>query len=251
MEHLPRTGRSAARRRGGAGAVLLALLAGTTSAAALLVARWPGTTARHETLLDLLTRPRQLDEVLSELAAGAALLVLLATAVSTLASVALVARDRSRPGARRLAALEGALAPALLRRIAATALGVGVLTGAAATGASAAAPQAPPFSAPLVPAWPAAGEHPAPHDAAQPPPAPDDPDAVGAVDAATAAGGVVVVPGDTLWGIAAAHLPEGAAPGAVAEQWPRWWSANRSVIGDDPDLIRPGQQLQAPAGSTR
>ncbi len=250
MEHPSRTRPLAARRRSGAGAVLIVLLAGSTSAAALLVARWPGTTTGHETVRDLLTRPRQLDEVLGELAAGAALLVLLATALSTLTSVALAARARARPGAHRPAVLEVALTPAFLRRLAATALGVGVLTGAAATGASAAAPQAPTVSAPLVPSWPTAGETPAPDAAAAAPPLHAD-EGVGVVDAATAADDVVVAPGDTLWSIAAAHLPEGAAPGAVAAQWPRWWSANRSVVGDDPDLIRPGQQLRAPAGSTR
>jgi hypothetical protein len=45
----------------------------------------------------------------------------------------------------------------------------------------------------------------------------------------------VVAPGDTLWGIAGAD-------------WPRWYAANRAVVGPDPDLIRPGQRLVPPAG---
>jgi LysM repeat protein len=46
-----------------------------------------------------------------------------------------------------------------------------------------------------------------------------------------------VRPGDTLSGIAAAHgLPD----------WHRLYEANRSVIGGDPNLIRPGQVLLVP-----
>lgn len=255
MEHSSSTRRSALRRRRGAGAVLVMLLAGSTGAAAVLVARWPSSTAAPETVLDVLTRPRPLDAALGEIAAGAALLVLLATALSTLVSVALAARARARPGSRRPAALEAAVAPAILRRLAATAVGVGVLTGTAATAASAAAPEAPAASAPLVPSWPAAGERAAPPgDAgAQAPPTVEErrapPVEERAGEGRTADDDVVVVRGDTLWGIAAAHLPEDAAPAVVAEQWPRWWSANRSTVGDDPDLILPGQRLRAPAGS--
>ncbi|SOC52464.1 LysM domain-containing protein [Ornithinimicrobium cerasi] len=63
---------------------------------------------------------------------------------------------------------------------------------------------------------------------------------------------VVVHRGDTLWAIAARHLGEQATDQDVAEAWPRWYAANRAVIGDDPDLIRPGQQLVVPsAGVTR
>ncbi|MEO7752560.1 MAG: LysM peptidoglycan-binding domain-containing protein [Terracoccus sp.] len=57
---------------------------------------------------------------------------------------------------------------------------------------------------------------------------------------------VTVRRGDTLWGIAAAHLGPGASVGAIAREWPRWYAANRTVIGDDPDLIRPGAQLRPP-----
>jgi nucleoid-associated protein YgaU len=65
---------------------------------------------------------------------------------------------------------------------------------------------------------------------------------------------VVVQPGDTLWGIARQALtrhdstpttPPTAA--AIAAAWPRWWAANRELIGDDPDLIRPGTTLAAPS----
>jgi nucleoid-associated protein YgaU len=57
---------------------------------------------------------------------------------------------------------------------------------------------------------------------------------------------VVVRPGDTLWTIAARHLASAADSESIAAAWPQWWQANRSVIGDDPDLIRPGQHLAVP-----
>jgi len=66
-----------------------------------------------------------------------------------------------------------------------------------------------------------------------------------------AASGAWVQPGDSLWSIAAAHLPAGAAPSAVARAWPRWWAANRDVVGPDPGLLRPGVWLVAPTVSPR
>lgn len=55
-------------------------------------------------------------------------------------------------------------------------------------------------------------------------------------------------PGDSLWSITADHLPRGVDPARVARAWPRWFAANRAVIGDDPGLIRPGQLLHVPNG---
>lgn len=57
---------------------------------------------------------------------------------------------------------------------------------------------------------------------------------------------VVVRSGDTLWGIARRALGDAATPAAVAASWPRWHTANRHVIGPDPDLLRPGQRLAPP-----
>jgi nucleoid-associated protein YgaU len=61
---------------------------------------------------------------------------------------------------------------------------------------------------------------------------------------------VTVRAGDSLWLIAARRL--GPHPGAaqVVAEWPRWYAANRAAIGPDPDLIRPGQVLHAPAATT-
>lgn len=57
---------------------------------------------------------------------------------------------------------------------------------------------------------------------------------------------VVVRRGDTLWDIAARALGPDAAAADIAASWPRWYAANRSTIGPDPDLIRPGQLLRPP-----
>lgn len=57
---------------------------------------------------------------------------------------------------------------------------------------------------------------------------------------------VEVRPGDSLWSVAARYLGPGASAGDIAEAWPDWFEANRSVIGDNPDVIRPGQLLVVP-----
>lgn len=57
---------------------------------------------------------------------------------------------------------------------------------------------------------------------------------------------VVVHRGDSLWSIAAAHLGPDPDDAEVARAWPRWFEANRHVIGDDPDHLLPGQVLRVP-----
>ena len=47
------------------------------------------------------------------------------------------------------------------------------------------------------------------------------------------------------------HLGGDAPDAEVAKAWPRWYAANRAVIGSDPDVLRPGQVLRIPAGSLR
>lgn len=59
-------------------------------------------------------------------------------------------------------------------------------------------------------------------------------------------GEVVVHRGDTLWSIAATHLGPHADAQAIAAEWPRWYAANKHVIGDDPDLLQIGIRLQSP-----
>ncbi|MFW5474626.1 LysM peptidoglycan-binding domain-containing protein [Knoellia sp. CPCC 206450] len=105
------------------------------------------------------------------------------------------------------------------------------------------------------------GTRPASADAAAPPPTPGftpsaprvrkqaDPTLLGSrasgVDRSDVYA-VVVHRGDTLWSIAAAHLGPDADDAEVARAWPRWFEANRDVIGHDPDLLLPGQVLRVP-----
>ncbi len=63
---------------------------------------------------------------------------------------------------------------------------------------------------------------------------------------ATPSSAVEVRPGDSLWSIVARHLGPRADAVDVAEMWPLWFEANRSVMGDDPNFLRPGQLLLPP-----
>ncbi|HET7400003.1 MAG TPA: LysM peptidoglycan-binding domain-containing protein [Intrasporangium sp.] len=62
---------------------------------------------------------------------------------------------------------------------------------------------------------------------------------------------VTVRRGDTLWSIAARHLGPHASDAEVARAWPQWYAANRGVVGLDPDLLLPGQQLRPPGHGGR
>ena len=57
---------------------------------------------------------------------------------------------------------------------------------------------------------------------------------------------VVVHRGDSLWTITASHLGPFATDDQIAREWPRWYAANQRTIGEDPDLLLPGQVLIAP-----
>lgn len=57
---------------------------------------------------------------------------------------------------------------------------------------------------------------------------------------------VTVRRGDSLWAIAARYLGPLATDAEIAREWPRWYAANRDLIGNDPDLVLPGQQLVPP-----
>lgn len=96
-------------------------------------------------------------------------------------------------------------------------------------------PTTPPRYAPAAPASPSPT-----------PPASAAPTPPGAPSDAGKSGDVLVRPGDSLWRIAASRLGGEATDARIAREWPRWWAANRHVVGDDPDLILPGQRLSPP-----
>lgn len=70
-----------------------------------------------------------------------------------------------------------------------------------------------------------------------------------APEAETAPTEVTVRAGDSLWSLAAAALGPFASDLEVAMEWPRFYQANRAVIGENPDLLVPGQVLVLPPGT--
>ena len=175
----------------------------------------------------------------------------------------------------------GVLLPGLVRRLLAGGAGLGVLLAPVAAGAAPSAAHDPggpgssgstrPSSLPP-PVWPTstpAGRTPVPTPTPTPTsvptprsgpsgsrvPAPRTPPATtrtrrgGAASTPRRTPGtdVTVAPGDSLWLIAQRRLGPDAAAARIAAYWPSVYRQNRSVIGDDPDLIRPGQRLRLPA----
>ncbi|MGF9762777.1 LysM peptidoglycan-binding domain-containing protein [Microvirga sp. 0TCS3.31] len=65
----------------------------------------------------------------------------------------------------------------------------------------------------------------------------------GAPATAPTARSYVVRSGDSLWSIARGHPAAGTD---VETRWRAIWHHNRDVVGNDPDLIHPGQSLRLP-----
>ncbi|MGN0064096.1 MAG: LysM peptidoglycan-binding domain-containing protein [Nocardioides sp.] len=61
---------------------------------------------------------------------------------------------------------------------------------------------------------------------------------------------VRVSPGDSLWSIAEDRLGPRAGQDEIDRAWRAIWRANDSSLGDDPDLIHPGQRLWVPPASS-
>lgn len=57
---------------------------------------------------------------------------------------------------------------------------------------------------------------------------------------------LVVNPGDSLWAISQERLHPSATPQQVMNEVERTFELNRDRIGDDPNLILPGQELLLP-----
>ena len=57
---------------------------------------------------------------------------------------------------------------------------------------------------------------------------------------------VLVKPGDSLWRITAQQLEPSANDQQISIGWPYWYRANRQIVGRNPNLLRPGEQLTVP-----
>ncbi|MFP5336652.1 MAG: LysM peptidoglycan-binding domain-containing protein [Actinomycetes bacterium] len=201
---------------------------------------------------------------LSAVVAGTAALVAAALTGWLVLGVLVAAVDEVRPAGRR--AVPGVVVPALTRRVVAAVLGAG----SACAALPAAADPPPPVgvavaavaaeSVDVDPGWPASPEEGTLRGLdvdpgwAPAPPAPVvrtvaadlGPLTPAARGPAVTEDAVVVRRGDTLWHIAARALPAGATDAEIAAEWPRWYDANRALIGADPHHIEPGQRLVPP-----
>ena len=157
--------------------------------------------------------------------------LLAATAIHLPGGLGRIARSVSR-----------ALLPAAVYRLVAGAVGLGVLLAPVAAGARG-------VSAPHAGAGPASAASsalPAPTWPSNPPRSTPRLPAPAVPTAHPERADVVVRAGDSLWHIAAQQLGSRASSAEIAATWPRWYAANRPVIGADPDLIMPGDHLHAP-----
>ncbi|MGX5358746.1 LysM peptidoglycan-binding domain-containing protein [Kocuria sp. KH4] len=198
-------------------------------------------------------------------AAGLGCAVLVAWAAAAALAVLAVVAGRRRW--ERLGRLCGRCSPALLRRAAATALGLQLVAapgavadeapspfwsgGAAVHGSSGTAPEGP--AQPSTGAGSPAPGSPAPDSPAPPPrtasPNGEAPPPAGSRPAPverTVDGAVTVLRGDTLWSLAAAQLGHGASAEDVDRAWPVWYELNRHVLRHGPHLLLPGQRLVVP-----
>ncbi|WP_435743017.1 LysM peptidoglycan-binding domain-containing protein [Nocardioides sp. SYSU DS0663] len=196
----------------------LAVVSSVTAAgAAVLATAWPATTW-------VVPRPdRSFEELLT---GGCAVAALVAMAWLWLAVVAVALEARRTRG--RGNGPRGV--PPAVRRVVLLACGI-ALAGAATPAVAGEQPRTTrppvvPEQAPSTAAWVARALH-----DARPTPTAD---------------AVVVRPGDSLWGLASAALPSTADTAQVTRHWHRIHDLNRAVIGDDPDLIHPGQRLRLP-----
>lgn len=235
--------------------------AGASVAAAGVLAPWLWSITARAAGRAAAGAPLRSDEALAALVASAALAGVgwLALSVS-LELLALVPGAVGR-AARRLA---DAITPTLLRRAAGALIGVGLVAGVAPGAAVARPPTVvlaptplpePGFTPPPEPGW--APPRTVPADAGRgwvpsPPEVRAQPDVRVLSPSPRPGPGtqppdeVVVRRGDSLWSVAARHLGPDASEAEIARAWPAWFEANRTVIGDDPDLLLPGQVLRPP-----
>lgn len=230
----------------------MALRATMALVAGVLLLRWLVEVIASVTRVGVVGAPLRGDEVLGGLAAGAAALVLLWLLLGLVLEVAGLAPGVAGDAARTASAV---FTPRLLRRSIALVLGAGVVAGLVPGTSVAAAPASRVLVAATLPPGPGPDPLPDPGWSATGPrwvpPAPTvRPQPVvrllGPTPASTEPGEVVVRRGDTLWAIASRHLGPHPSDAEIARAWPAWHDANRHVIGEDPDLLLPGQVLHSP-----
>lgn len=249
---------SGSQRPAPARGLVRAVAGGTALAGALLVLAAPTPPAA-------VVHVRDAGAAADETVPLVALLSLAAWALTAWLTVAVVLT-----AAAHLPGLLGAVAGAVARRVAPSAVrrGIEVVLGVtvafAAVGAAPAtaapgpprgpvgAPAADALNSPVAPTldWPTTSG--ATPGAPAPAPALDWPAAADGhtgAPATPAPDPVVVQRGDCLWAIAEQDLAaRGEAPSdaRIAQAWPSWWAANRDAIGDDPDHLLPGTPLNPP-----
>lgn len=253
-------------------AVILLLgfvLAGTGNS---LVQRWRSSSARQQSL--------SFEDQLGILANTAGLIVITWWVMSLL--IAFAAALLERGGRTRAAAAAGKFSPGFMRRLALAAVGFQLITAQLATAAT---PPAVPGtdSSPrtaVSAAWTPTsgttfGENPDPAATVpatmtpEPPPSASGPVAdpqwkplrplvepgplaspqLRPQEPAATRKEITVRAGDSLWSLAAAELGPFASDVDIAIEWPRLYQANRPVIGENPDVLLPGQVLRLPPGT--
>ncbi|WP_157571043.1 LysM peptidoglycan-binding domain-containing protein [Nocardioides insulae] len=196
----------------------------------------------HRQLVRPLSGPAAFDELLAR---GCLIAIGCCTAWAWASVSAVVLEVLRTPVGGHLACAGPVGVPPLARRLVLLACGI-ALTGAAATPAG--ATPGPMFLGP--------GRNEGPVTAGLPYPdrpvdgeAPSGPTGRGSPADASALGAadsVVVRRGDSLWALTRTRLPGSAPDSQVASSVHLLHDANRAVIGEDPDLIVPGQRLSLP-----
>lgn len=220
-------------------------LAGTGEA---LTSRWQRSAARNQSM--------GFDDILGFGANILGLVLVLWWVISAL--IAFVAAVLEHAGNRRAAAIAGTFTPRYMRRLALAALGLQLVTaplanadtspgsawipseGSSVSAAWRAEQSDGKLIQPLNPRW-------------QPSQPAVDPGLLAGTPLRavqqvpeTGAAPVTVIDGDSLWTIVATHLGPLASDVDIAQEWPRWYQINRAVIGENPDVLTPGQLLTPP-----
>lgn len=246
-------------------AVILALGAFLVFNGLTMMERWRQSSSRMQSL--------QLEDVLAGVSAGIGALIVAWWFATLLLAVACAGFQKTGHG--RAAAAVGKASPAFMRRLALAALGLQLMAGPVVAHAAPAASETGGISAEWAPTTRQSGDasaYGAPQWAAmqdsveadvpvqpqwKPTAPPSDPRLFSAPPLRAAPAGVspslsaqvTVLAGDSLWTIAARALGPEASDLDIALDWPRWYEANRAAIGDNPDVLLPGQILQVPSAA--